>query len=52
MIIKLATVRVVCAGSAKPCKYRNVSSIYVDIVGKGGLLMDCGEGSLAQLHVR
>ena len=39
-------------GSAKPCKYRNVSAIYVDVKGRGGLLMDCGEGSLAQLHVK
>ncbi|KAL6006137.1 hypothetical protein ACLOJK_040183 [Asimina triloba] len=36
-------------GSSQPSKYRNVSSIYVNLFSKGSLLLDCGEGTLAQL---
>ncbi|PRP87102.1 zinc phosphodiesterase ELAC protein 2 isoform 1 [Planoprotostelium fungivorum] len=36
-------------GSASPSKYRNVSSIYVQLP-LGGLLMDAGEGSYGQLY--
>lgn len=32
----------------KPSKYRNVSSIYVEM-GEFSLLLDCGEGSYYQL---
>ncbi|NP_001312412.1 zinc phosphodiesterase ELAC protein 2-like isoform X2 [Nicotiana tabacum] len=39
-------------GSSIPSKYRNVSSIYFNLFSKGGLLLDCGEGSLAQLKRR
>ncbi|XP_015165885.1 zinc phosphodiesterase ELAC protein 2-like [Solanum tuberosum] len=39
-------------GSSLPSKYRNVSSIYVNLFSKGGLLLDCGEGTLAQLKRR
>eukprot|EP00976_Prorocentrum_cordatum_P002991 58128-Prorocentrum_minimum.AAC.1 len=39
-------------GSAIPSKYRNVSSIFLDIPGAGGLLMDAGEGCLSQLFRR
>lgn len=39
-------------GSSVPSKYRNVSSIYVNLFSKGGLLLDCGEGTLAQLKRR
>ncbi|XP_055808983.1 tRNAse Z TRZ4, mitochondrial-like isoform X2 [Solanum dulcamara] len=39
-------------GSSIPSKYRNVSSIYVNLFSKGGLLLDCGEGTLAQLKRR
>eukprot|EP00850_Spirogloea_muscicola_P006326 SM000030S11335 [mRNA] locus=s30:209714:214717:+ [translate_table: standard] len=39
-------------GSSQPSKYRNVSSIYVNLFHKGGLLLDCGEGTYAQLKRR
>ena len=39
-------------GSSQPSKYRNVSSIYINLFSKGGLLLDCGEGSLGQLKRR
>ncbi|XP_059288306.1 tRNAse Z TRZ4, mitochondrial-like, partial [Lycium ferocissimum] len=39
-------------GSSIPSKYQNVSSIYVNLFSKGGLLLDCGEGTLAQLKRR
>jgi ribonuclease Z len=32
--------------------YRNVSAIYLDVFKRGGLLMDCGEGTLGQLNLR
>ena len=34
-------------GACIPGKYRNVSSIHVDV--SGGVLLDCGEGTLGQL---
>ncbi|GLJ16002.1 hypothetical protein SUGI_0265040 [Cryptomeria japonica] len=39
-------------GSSQPSKYRNVSSIFVNLFRKGGILLDCGEGTLAQLKRR
>ncbi|KAK1265060.1 hypothetical protein QJS04_geneDACA015647 [Acorus gramineus] len=39
-------------GSSQPSKYRNVSSIYVNLFAKGSILLDCGEGTLAQLKRR
>lgn len=39
-------------GSSQPSKYRNVSSIYINLFSKGGVLLDCGEGSLGQLKRR
>lgn len=39
-------------GSSQPSKYRNVSSIFINIFAKGSLLLDCGEGTLAQLKRR
>ncbi|XP_058780561.1 tRNAse Z TRZ4, mitochondrial isoform X2 [Vicia villosa] len=39
-------------GSSQPSKYRNVTSIYINLFSKGGLLLDCGEGSLGQLKRR
>lgn len=39
-------------GSSQPSKYRNVSSIYINLFSKGGLLLDCGEGTLGQLKRR
>ena len=36
-------------GSMKPSKYRNVSSIYVEINPNNSILLDCGEGSYYQL---
>ncbi|KAK4778034.1 hypothetical protein SAY87_018221 [Trapa incisa] len=39
-------------GSSQPSKYRNVSSIYVNLFSKGGLLLDCGEGTLGQMKRR
>ncbi|KAL5822801.1 hypothetical protein ACOSQ4_020701 [Xanthoceras sorbifolium] len=39
-------------GSSQPSKYRNVSSIYINLFAKGSLLLDCGEGTLGQLKRR
>ncbi|KAJ4957592.1 hypothetical protein NE237_024703 [Protea cynaroides] len=39
-------------GSSQPSKYRNVSSIYINLFSKGSLLFDCGEGTLGQLKRR
>ncbi|MQL95375.1 hypothetical protein Taro_028042, partial [Colocasia esculenta] len=39
-------------GSSQPSKYRNVSSVYVNLFSRGSLLLDCGEGTLAQLKRR
>lgn len=39
-------------GSSHPSKYRNVSSIYVHLFERGGILLDCGEGTFAQLKRR
>ncbi|CAI9773413.1 unnamed protein product [Fraxinus pennsylvanica] len=36
-------------GSSQPSKYRNVSSIFINLFSKGSLLLDCGEGTLGQL---
>jgi ribonuclease Z len=39
-------------GSSQPSKYRNVSSIYINLFARGGILLDCGEGTLGQLKRR
>lgn len=39
-------------GSSQPSKYRNVSSVYINLFCKGSLLLDCGEGTLGQLKRR
>ncbi|XP_039125249.1 tRNase Z TRZ3, mitochondrial-like isoform X1 [Dioscorea cayenensis subsp. rotundata] len=39
-------------GSSQPSKYRNVSSIFINLFSRGSLLLDCGEGTLAQLKRR
>ncbi|BFI40606.1 ribonuclease Z [Marchantia polymorpha subsp. ruderalis] len=39
-------------GSSQPSKYRNVSAIYIHLFHRGGLLLDCGEGTYAQLKRR
>lgn len=39
-------------GSSQPSKYRNVTSIFVNLFSKGSLLLDCGEGTLGQLKRR
>ncbi|XP_051134860.1 tRNase Z TRZ3, mitochondrial-like [Andrographis paniculata] len=39
-------------GSSQPSKYRNVSSIFINLFSRGGLLLDCGEGTLGQLKRR
>ncbi|KAL5654193.1 hypothetical protein ACJX0J_033512, partial [Zea mays] len=39
-------------GSSQPSKYRNVSSIYINLFERGGILLDCGEGTLGQLKRR
>ena len=36
-------------GSAVPSKYRNVSGNMIRIPGKGSIILDCGENTLAQL---
>ncbi|KAH7657828.1 Ribonuclease Z protein [Dioscorea alata] len=39
-------------GSSQPSKYRNVSSVFVNLFSRGNLLLDCGEGTLGQLKRR
>lgn len=39
-------------GSSQPSKYRNVSSVYINLFSKGSVLLDCGEGTYAQLKRR
>lgn len=39
-------------GSSQPSKYRNVSAIYVHLFERGGVMLDCGEGTYAQLKRR
>ncbi|XP_015697710.1 tRNase Z TRZ3, mitochondrial [Oryza brachyantha] len=39
-------------GSSQPSKYRNVTSIYINLFARGGILLDCGEGTLGQLKRR
>ncbi|KAE8674119.1 lissencephaly-1-like protein [Hibiscus syriacus] len=39
-------------GSSQPSKYRNVSSVYINLFFKGSLLLDCGEGTLGKLKRR
>lgn len=39
-------------GSSQPSKYRNVTSIFINLFSKGGILLDCGEGTLGQLKRR
>ncbi|KAK6912030.1 tRNase Z endonuclease [Dillenia turbinata] len=39
-------------GSSQPSKYRNVSSIYINLFSKGSALFDCGERTLGQLKRR
>ena len=36
-------------GSSMPAKYRNVSGLFLDQKTRGGLILDCGEGSFGQL---
>lgn len=36
-------------GAACPSKYRNVTSLYLDFDARGGMLVDCGEGTWGQL---
>lgn len=36
-------------GGALPGKHRNVSAIHVSVASRGGLLLDCGEGTYGQL---
>ena len=37
-------------GSALPSKYRNVSATHLHVPSLGGILLDCGEGTLGQLR--
>lgn len=39
-------------GSSQPAKHRNVTGIYIHMFEKGGILLDCGEGTYAQLKRR
>ncbi|GJY14427.1 zinc phosphodiesterase ELAC protein 2 [Tanacetum coccineum] len=39
-------------GSSQPSKYRNVSSIFINLFSKGSVLLDSGEGTLGQLKRR
>lgn len=45
------TAEVVFLGTAGaiPGKYRNVSGIYLHLFGRGGMILDCGEGTWGQL---
>jgi hypothetical protein len=44
-----AAVTVLGTGASRPSKYRNVTGIYLDFGGRGGMLVDCGEGTWGQL---
>ena len=37
-------------GCAVPSKHRAPAAIYLHLFARGGLLLDCGEGTLGQLH--
>ncbi|XP_024515118.1 tRNAse Z TRZ4, mitochondrial isoform X1 [Selaginella moellendorffii] len=39
-------------GSMHPSKHRNVSAIYLHLFERGGMLLDCGEGTYGQLKRR
>ena len=39
-------------GAAVPSKYRNVTGTYLHMFDRGGMMIDCGEGSLGQLRRR
>ncbi|EIE21088.1 Metallo-hydrolase/oxidoreductase, partial [Coccomyxa subellipsoidea C-169] len=39
-------------GAAMPSKYRNVTATYLHIFARGGMLLDCGEGTYGQLRRR
>ncbi|MCO5572365.1 hypothetical protein L7F22_026118 [Adiantum nelumboides] len=39
-------------GSSQPSKHRNVTGIYIHLFKKGGVMLDCGEGTFAQLKRR
>lgn len=42
-------VRFFGTGSAIPGKHRNVSGLMLDMFGRGGVLLDCGEGTWGQM---
>ncbi|EKX40106.1 hypothetical protein GUITHDRAFT_113844 [Guillardia theta CCMP2712] len=44
-----AEVLILGTAASLPGKYRNVSAIFVDLFDRGGILLDCGEGTLGQL---
>lgn len=44
-----AVVRFLGTGAAIPGKHRNVSGIMIDLFERGGILLDCGEGTWGQL---
>ncbi|KAM7255736.1 hypothetical protein ACFE04_008634 [Oxalis oulophora] len=39
-------------GSSQPSKYRNVTSVFINLFDKGSLILDAGEGTLGQLKRR
>ena len=39
-------------GAAMPSKYRNVTATYLHMFARGGMLLDCGEGTYGQLRRR
>lgn len=39
-------------GAAMPSKYRNVTATYLHLFSRGGMLLDCGEGTYGQLRRR
>lgn len=44
-----AAIRFLGTGGAIPGKHRNVSGIMLDLFQRGGVIMDCGEGSWGQM---
>lgn len=44
-----AAVRFFGTGAAIPGKHRNVSSLMIDMFERGGVMMDCGEGTWGQM---
>eukprot|EP00923_Selenidium_pygospionis_P001428 GHVN01002112.1.p2 GENE.GHVN01002112.1~~GHVN01002112.1.p2 ORF type:complete len:987 (+),score=120.25 GHVN01002112.1:5159-8119(+) len=50
-VLPLPAITFFGTGAAMPSKYRNVSGIRLEVNPTTAILMDCGEGTLTQLHL-